>query len=162
VERTEAAGSFAFEISRRSNPPADAFDVTCHGAVDREQLRARLVCNLGPPDAALGPPGPVETLIVGGSSYFKPGSTAEEWWRRPFTDASPGEEIAPDRVLGLVLAASQETERVGDEDVRGNPTVRYALTVECVQAELYHCLGDTGIVDVWIDDEGLRAADWSR
>jgi hypothetical protein len=55
----------------------------------------------------------------------------------------------------MLRDASQETRRVGEEDVRGVGTVRYRLEVDCEQAELFDCDGTTTPVDVWVGDDGL-------
>jgi pyruvate-formate lyase-activating enzyme len=49
--------------------------------------------------------------------------------------------------------ATSETERIGEEDVRGEGTVHYRLTVECDGANL-ECEGSAP-VDVWIADDGI-------
>lgn len=62
-------------------------------------------------------------------------------------------DLSPEKLLTMLRAASSETERVGEEDVRGSSTVRYRLTVDCELADL-ECEG-AALVEVWIDDDGL-------
>jgi hypothetical protein len=53
----------------------------------------------------------------------------------------------------MLRTASSETERIGEEDVRGEETVRYRLTVDCDGAQL-DC-SESAPVDVWIADDGV-------
>jgi hypothetical protein len=148
VERTQETGSFAFAMTTRFEGAGDEFEWSCGGAVDSKQTASRLVCP--------GTEGGAETITVDGTTYHRYPSTDGKWWKLGAgEDMALPEEYSPDKILGLLRAASRKTERVGEEDVRGEPTVRYALTVDCEQAERYDCAGETALVDVWIDVDGL-------
>ena len=99
--------------------------------------------------------GDLEMRAVGGFVYTKLLTDAANKWTE---DRDEGEEtslsnFSPQRLLALLRAASSETQRTGEESVRGTSTVRYRFTVDCDKAKLV-CEGRTD-VDVWIDDEGL-------
>jgi hypothetical protein len=61
--------------------------------------------------------------------------------------------LSPEKLLTTLRTASSETERIGEEDVRGTSAVRYRLTVDCKRATFY-CNGEAP-VEVWIDDDGV-------
>ena len=69
-------------------------------------------------------------------------------------EIDPVSDFSPEKLLALLRAASQETERVGEEDIRGESTVRYRLTVRCEDTQL-SCPDETAPVEVWIDRDGL-------
>lgn len=79
----------------------------------------------------------------------------------------------PTQALAYLRAASSDTKKVGEEDVRGTHTTRYHMTVDLkkvaatappaqrkqIQASIDQLVEKSGIrhvpADVWIDDEGL-------
>lgn len=144
VERTEAT-SFAVEVRGRITEAGETIELGCEGSFDPVHGRARLTC--------AGSAG-YDMVTVDGANYTRSASD-EKWWKAPADSEDPFEQFSPEHILGLLRSASRKTERVGDEDVRGEPTVRYALTVDCEQAEIVDCSGETTVVDVWIDGEGL-------
>ena len=147
AENTEATGSFAFEMTTRASD-GESFSVTCEGVVDNLRKLARVACD---GDGAFGS---FETVIVGGSSYQRHRGE-KKWTKEPAVEENPLNELSPSQILELLRSASSRTERVGEGQVRGEPTVRYALTVDCEKAELYDCDGETAVVDVWIGEDGL-------
>jgi hypothetical protein len=76
-------------------------------------------------------------------------------WTKLTAEEGLGTEFSPQQLLGMLRGASQETRRIGEEDVRGVEAVRYRLEVDCDQTDLVDCDGATNPVDVWIDDDGL-------
>ena len=148
VENTEATGSFALEMTTRFSDAGDEFEWSCDGTVDSIRRRSRLVCP--------GPEGKVETITVDNTTYHRDTSPGGKWWKLPAgDDLAVPEEYSPEKILGLLRTSSRKTQRVDEEIVRGEPTVRYSLTVDCEQAELHQCTGETAVVDVWIDDDGV-------
>ena len=150
VERTEATGSFAMEMTALGTENGEAVDASCDGAFDRVRKRSRFAC-------AGDPVYVFEMIVIGDTTYIKgwSPSASEKWAKVPSDAEDPFEELSPESLLGLLRSASQETARVGEEDVRGEATVRYTLTVDCERAEIVECDEETTAVDVWIDDDGL-------
>ena len=70
-------------------------------------------------------------------------------------DESLGDEFSPQALLAMLRDASQSTERIGEEQVRGDDTMRYRLVVECEQVELTDCGAETAPLDVWVGEDGL-------
>jgi hypothetical protein len=157
TKRTEAAGSLRFEIRGVESEAGARITVSCDGAVDYTQRRSRVECTYGDT-------GTLDFLSIGDATYlrttgdlFGTGAAAgdqKKWIRMDDGDAFH-DEFSPEKVLTLLRKAALETERLGEEDVRGVPAVRYRLTVDREKAELTSGDGDTTTVDVWIDDEGL-------
>jgi hypothetical protein len=149
VERTEAAGPFAFETT--TSRPIDGGgrrESVCVGAVDIPRRESRISCNPSRVDG-------FETITVGGRIYASGGGTADRWLSRPADDDEVLDEFTPHRLLAAFRRATRTTERVGQENVRREQAVRYALTIECERVELPVCDGETGVVDVWIDEDEL-------
>jgi hypothetical protein len=103
-----------------------------------------------------------EVRKIRATSYVRGGGIAgfttigKRWARVP--EAGRGDrpdDFAPSTVLKTLRAASIETERLRQEDVRGEPTVRYRLTVSCEQADLVWPGETTTTVDVWVYVDGL-------
>jgi hypothetical protein len=144
AERAEETGSFAFEMAVRETVDGEEVELRCDGAADGVLKRARFTCN----DQYV-------MLMIDGTTYVDDGPTDGKWWKTPANDAEL-DHIDPEKILGVLRAASTKTERVGEEEVREVPTVHYALTVECEAAvEFFSCERSTEVVDVWLDEEGL-------
>ena len=99
-------------------------------------------------------------MIVLGDATYARGEVlgaldAGSKWIKFTDDEDLGREFSPQQLLSSLQAASQETRREGEEDVRGVATVRYVLEVDCDQAEVFDCAGTTAPVDVWIGDDSL-------
>jgi hypothetical protein len=149
VEKTEASGSFAFEVTTQTSD-GESFTGTCEGVVDNVRERGRATCS-SDSDSAFGS---FEAMTVDGTSYRKD-SGAQKWTKEAAVDDDSLAAFSPIGLLELLRSASLTTERVGEEEVRRDSTVRYALTVDCKRAELFDCGGQTAVVGVWIDDDGL-------
>lgn len=148
-ERTTGASSFRMELHVLLRDSGDASLTTCTGAFDNARERGRFAC-AGPDRTTT-----FEEIYVGEEEYAR--LQDEERWVKSTSqgrDGSVSEEFSPERLLGMLQAASHETERLGEETVRGAGTVRYRLLVDCEEAELI-CLSGDAPVDVWIDDDGL-------
>jgi hypothetical protein len=153
AERAEEAGSFAFEVTTRTTD-GESFSGTCEGVVDNVRELARATCD-SDADSAFDS---YEAIIVGDTSHRRDRGQ-RKWTKQSAKQSAVAgnslDAFSPKQILELLRAASLETERVGEEDVRGEPTVRYALTVDCERAELFDCKGETAVVGVWIDDDEL-------
>ena len=156
IERTEATGSSAFALTVVQVTGGGSEEVHCEGEADYAAERMRMSCGGG-----------AEFVAVGDVYYARGWFSAQlglppdpEWVRVPIEeDEGSPNDIAPGALLGKLRAASLDTERLAEEDVRGEETVRYRMTVSCDDADLT-CPGETTEVDVWIDGDGLvrRAA----
>ena len=152
AERTEAAGSGRFALDGVQSMDGKQVAVTCSGEADYAAKSVRVDCSY----AALGK---LRAIAIGRTSYVRgdwpPGFATIGKWMKSSGDLDDNSlaNLSPERLLALLRAASSETERVGEEDVRGSSTVRYRLTVDCEPAIL-ECDG-TVPVEVWIDDDGF-------
>jgi hypothetical protein len=155
VERTEASPTVRFEIRSTTRFDDSSLPMVCVGVLDRARGAASIECEWGASDA-------FAYLSIGNTTYVRyPRQSIAElpagkvWVKVPAGADDPGpiDELRPEAILGMLRKASSETERIGREDVRGVPTVRYRLTVACDGAQLA-CDG-MAPVDVWIDEDGL-------
>ena len=150
AERTEAAGSTRIEMTAALTQDGAESDVVCEGAADYDRGRFRLACKADQEVV-------YEMRRIGKTSYVRSGDpdAAKPWTRLP-ADHPSDDELSPHRLLGLLRSASRQTERIGEESVRGEETVHYAMTVDCeAAAELTDCPDETTVVDVWVDGDGL-------
>lgn len=99
-------------------------------------------------------------LALEGALYFKDELSSGKWQKSPDDAESPVSGFSPEKLLSMLRSASRETERLGEEDVRGELTVRYRLTVSCEEAALTDCSGETAPIEVWIDENGLVRRIW--
>ncbi len=143
AERTEASGTFLFEGTSHGDEPSD-----CEGAVDSARKLARLTCDGGEFGSS-------ETVAAGEAMYVRAPRNVGKWSKLPAADENVFDTFSPSALLRLLRSASVTTERAGEEDVRGEPTVRYDLTVDCERAEIPDCESETAVVGVWIDDDGV-------
>lgn len=152
AERTEAAGSGRFALDGVQAMNGKQAAVTCAGEADYKAKSVRVDCNY----ADLGK---LRAIAIARTSYIRgdwpPGFATADKWMKSSGDLDDDSlaNLSPERLFALLRAASRDTERVGEEDVRGSSTVRYRLTVDCGHAIL-ECDG-TAPVEVWIDDEGF-------
>ena len=98
-------------------------------------------------------------MIAIGNDFYVRGmvftGTSEKWvkFEGDVDDDTSLASLSPQKLLRLLRSASSETERVGEEDVRGEATVRYRLVVDCEAAKL-ECSSMTS-VEVWVGDDGI-------
>jgi hypothetical protein len=151
AQRTEDTGSFRMATSWRYVSTGQEAGWTCEDAFDYVRDRSRRACRHlhGQPTT--------EWIVIGGTAYVRaPWGDGVHWSRsraREVEQSSPAR--SPESLLATLRAATHETDRIGEEDVRGAPAVRYRLAVFCEEAGIDDCPGETETVDVWIDDEGL-------
>jgi hypothetical protein len=149
VKRTEATGSSRIEVRAAETAFGRESEIRCDGIADYMHRRLRLLCGAYGDFIAID-----ETLYLRGSTAVLFGG-GDRWLK--IEDSDPGtsvHDLSPVTLLAMLRAASRESERLGEEEVRGVPTVGYRLTVQCEEAELA-CEGETAPVDVWIDGDGL-------
>lgn len=149
--KTVDTGSSRIEISGTESEDGNSTDIDCAGEANYETKRLSMTCDYG------GQSG-MEIVAVGRDTYMRGdilgiGAGSEKWIK--LTDESFADTFSPQGLLRMLRGASQRTERVGEDEIRGAETVRYRLEVDCDQAELLDCEGGTSQVDVWIDDDGL-------
>lgn len=151
VDQTQAAGSLRFEISGTESDGNENVEVACTGGADYGANRVSLSCDYGPES--------MEIVGIGATTYVRGGVFGArglgDKWLKATGGETLGDEFSPQALLAMLRGASQSTERVGEEDVRGIGTVRYRLEVDCGQAEIVDCDGTTAAVDVWVGDDGL-------
>lgn len=151
IEQTQATGSSRFALSGTESDGNEKAEVECAGEADYEAKRVGLSCDYGSES--------VELVVIGATAYirgslFGLAGSGDKWLK--FTDdENLGTELSPQALLATLRSASQSTERVGEEQVRGVDTVRYRLVVDCAKTEVTDCEGATETVDVWIGDDGL-------
>ena len=151
AERTEAQGTGRFEVSgvQRSNDLS--VPVSCTGEADYEAKSVRVDCEYASSDE-------IDVIAVGNDFYVRGmvfTGTNEKWvkFEGGVDDDTSLATLSPQKLLRLLRSASSETERVGEEDVRGEGTVRYRLVVDCEAAKL-ECSSNTS-VEVWVADDGI-------
>jgi hypothetical protein len=134
-----------------TSPSADRlFDAACTGIADYARSRSRLVCDYADNTS-------MELIEIGNRAYVR--RVSEAGTTRPWTESTAGEDVSiatsPARLLARMRAATSREERIAEEDVRGEPTVHYQLTVDREAAGLRDGPGET-TVDVWLADDLLR------
>ena len=148
IERTKATGSARIEITQRWIEEGENVVSICAGAVDYAHARYRLTCD----DAELGR---TETVGVPDAVYIRLSRDAVTGggvrWQKLRADNDPLRDFSPN-LLNMLRGASRETEQIGEDDVRGAPTVRYRLIVE--DEEVGAGPGQAVPVEVWIDGDG--------
>jgi hypothetical protein len=151
VGKTEAAGSSRIEMSGTESQSGASLE--CRGEADYAGARLALDCDWGTT-------GMLELIGIGNVTYMR-GDTlgiagaGSKWLELRDVDESAAAALSPRRLLSMLRDASTETQRVGEEVVRGADTVHYRLEVDCELAELHDCKGPTTPVDVWIAEDGL-------
>lgn len=145
-----AADSVRISIFVASSAPDSLFDASCNGIADYARNRSRLVCDYADDTS-------MEVIEVGRQAYVKRVSTAGV--AGPWTPSAPlptgALAMAPARLLDAMRSATTREEQIGEEDVRGELTIHYQLTVDREATDLLEGPGET-TVDIWLADELLR------
>jgi hypothetical protein len=150
AERTEAQGTGRFEASGEQRSEGRSTPVSCKGEADYGAKSVRVACEYGLEE--------LDAIAIGDEFYVRGMllvGTSDKWVRMEgeVDDDTSLATLSPQKLLRLLRNASSETERVGEEDVRGEPTVRYRLVVDCDGAKL-DCSTEAP-VDVWLADDGV-------
>jgi hypothetical protein len=145
-----AADSARISILVTSSASDRLFDASCSGVADYVRSRSRLVCDYADNTS-------MELIEIGRRAYVRRVSeagTAGAW-----TESTAGDDgalaVSPARLLAKMRSATTREERVGEEDVRGESTIHYRLTVDRDSAGLRDGTSET-TVDIWVADELLR------
>jgi hypothetical protein len=153
AEKTEALGSGRFEIKGSAEGSGKPMSLSCTGEADYDRKRVHVRCEYqgaGVLEAIAIP----NDVYLRGDAAFGSG-TSDKWAKETadvFDDDSLLANFSPQHLFSLLRRASTVMERIGDEDVRGEVSTRYRLTVDCESASL-NC-DSTAPVDVWIADDG--------
>jgi hypothetical protein len=150
VEKTETTGSSSFALYVLDADFAGgrrAFE--CRGIADYAAKRMRLECGDDGEFVAIE-----NVYYVSGWSAGFGVPPGKPWIRIPIEEDDSPHDFAPATLLAKVRAANVETKRLGEEEVRGERTIHYRMTVTCTAADL-DCPGETTDVEVWIDGDGL-------
>jgi len=151
AERTEAQGTGRFEASGEQRSDGRLAPVSCAGEADYEAKHVRLDCEYSGSEE-------LDVIAMGNDFYVrgKAFTGVDDKWAKFEGGADDDTSLAtlsPQKLLRLLRNASSETERVGEEDIRGEATVRYRFVVDCEAAKL-ECSSDAP-VDVWIAEDGI-------
>ena len=145
-----AADSARISILVTSSASDRLFDASCSGVADYARSRSRLVCDYADNTST-------ELIEIARRAYVR--RVSEAGTAGPWTESTAGDDGAlaasPARLLATMRSATTREERIGEEDVRGEPTVHFRLTVDREAAGLRDGPGETA-VDVWLADELLR------
>jgi hypothetical protein len=97
-------------------------------------------------------------LFIGHDSYLgvKVGGTT--YWLKQSVDDAAGADrfmpgpggVSPESLLQDLIKSSKKVEKLGGEEIRGVPTTRYRAHLEKTELE-----DEPGVVDAWIDEQGL-------
>jgi hypothetical protein len=145
--RTEAAGTSRIELVAYESG-GDRRRTSCDGMADYRATRLRLECD-----------GAESLVLVGDVAYVRGAqfgiAGAQERWVQLPQDADDGlDRLSPFGMLAWLRSASEKEERLGAEDVRGEQTTVYRLTVLCDEVDLV-CERETAPVEVAVGDDGL-------
>lgn len=183
ADATTGSGSAAFGITQSFEGGAnDGQSFSGEGVIDFDEQRGSATFDLGAAGQGLGGgSGEVTSVFDGTTVYVRLGipQLPTEWLRIDLTelDGLAGLEDLqqfssdPSQALGLLRGASDDVEEVGEEQVRGDTTTHYRLTVDLERAQeqapddakayirqQIETLGVTELgVEVWLDaDDVLR------
>ena len=152
IRKTEALGSGRFDANGSVRENGNAVSLSCNGSADYDRKRVHVRCEY---EGA----GAFEAIAIRNDLYMRGdaafGSGSTDKWVKETQDLGEDNALAnlsPQHIFTLLRNASSQTERVGDEDVRGDETTRYRLTVDCESADL--ACDSSAPVDVWIADDG--------
>ncbi len=154
VEQTRATESSRIEVRGQEDEDGKVVQVTCTGAADYARKLLDVWCDHGGVDGAFA------MRAIAGAVYVRDDATQGKWEKFPDDRDEPVNELSPERLLSMLRDASIDTERIGEEAVRGAPAVRYRLRVNCEQAELTDCSGETAPVEVWIGEDDVVRRIW--
>lgn len=150
AERTEAQGTGRFEVDGTRKSKDEPVPYECTGEADYGSKRVHVACKYTRA-------GDLDAIAIGADSFVRGpvlGAGTDKWVHLGGEEDDDAlASLSPHKLLRLLRGASQETERIGEEAIRGVSTVGYRLIVECDAASL-NCRSTTP-VEVWIGDDGV-------
>ena len=153
--RVQEADTSQIELRATEDDGGEKVEILCTGSADYDRQRLAVSCDYGDV-GRLEMIAVRDTMHVRGRDVLGVRGTGRGWLEAP-GDGLPS-ELSPPHLLAMLRGASQQTERLVDEEVRGVETRRYRLEVECEKVEL-DCSGMTS-AEVWIDDDGSLRRVW--
>jgi hypothetical protein len=160
-ERFAARRTVRIEMTAIPKAQTAVDTIVCEGAVDYENDRARMICDLG----ALGR---TETITMGRANYeraeggpFEDSTRADDkrWTKHTVNDdVDELTDIDPSRQLALLRSGARRTEEIGGDQIRGVPTLHYRLGVEASKVGLTRerqGMRELQSIDVWVDADDL-------
>jgi hypothetical protein len=160
-ERFAARRTVRIEMTAIPKAQTAVDTIVCEGAVDYENDRARMICDLG----ALGR---TETITMGRANYeraeggpFEDSTRADDkrWTKHTVNDdVDELTDIDPSRQLALLRSGARRTEEIGGDQIRGVPTLHYRLVVEASKVGLTRerqGMRELQSIDVWVDADDL-------
>lgn len=154
VKRTEATGSTRLQLRGESTVGTTRTPISCAGLADYTRRRSQMSCHLG--DSTR-----LDVIGIGDMSYMRISGSGlgqlsdGKWMRDPGQPGDGLQDLTPAKLLALLRSAEVGSERVGGEDVRGEPSDHYRLTVDAKKAQFQDSGLKTAQVDVWIGQEGI-------
>jgi hypothetical protein len=98
-------------------------------------------------------------LFIGRDSYLGVEVDGKMHWLKQSVDDATGTHrfapggpgtTSPDRLLKELTKSSKKVEKLGTEEIRGVPTTHYRAQLEKTKA-----MTEPGVVEVWVDGQGL-------
>jgi hypothetical protein len=128
------------------------------GSIDYAHNRGEMVIK-GKSDSALEARG----LFVGGDAYLGVNVGGTMYWLKESPDDATGADhfmpgpngTTPERLLKDLVKSSKKVEKLGTEEIRGVTTTHYRAHLDKTKPELGILRDEPGIVDAWIDEQGL-------
>lgn len=142
AKRTASLPSYAYEVRVDEINLGERRERVCSGVVDNVRPAARRACEGGWHELA-------EIRRIDTTSYEEVLGT-DKWIRAPDADLIAGySSTSPASTLETVEYVVR-ARRIGEEVLRGEPTVRYRLTVDCRPDSCAEWE-----IEAWIDGDGL-------
>jgi hypothetical protein len=90
---------------------------------------------------------------VGGTMYWMKESTSDVTGADRFMPGPGG--TSPDRLMKALVKSSKKVEKLGSEEIRGVTATHYRAHLDRTNPGLGILKDEPGIVDAWIDEQGL-------
>ena len=128
------------------------------GSIDYANGRGEMVIK-GKSDSAPE----ARALFIGHNSYLGVAVGGTTYWMKSSADNGTGADhfmpgpdgTSPDRLLKDLIKSSKKVEKLGSEEIRGVTTTHYRAHLDKTNPGLNILKDEPGIVDAWIDEQGL-------
>jgi hypothetical protein len=128
------------------------------GSIDYANSRGEMVIK-GKSDSAPE----ARALFIGNDSYLGVEVRGTTYWMKSEAADGTGADrfepgpggTSPDRLLKDLVRSSTKVEKLGSEEIRGVTTTHYRAHLDKTKAGLGILKDDPGVVDAWIDEQGL-------